>query len=82
MQERVSLGDGRYPIRGTLGSGGMASVFLCFDETLQVERAVKVLAPHLAGNDGLRTRFLNEARTMARLRHRNIVTVYEVPPVL
>ncbi|MDP6932862.1 MAG: serine/threonine-protein kinase, partial [Myxococcota bacterium] len=73
-----SLGEGRYELSQVLGDGGMATVYRARDSILQVERAIKVMATSLATDDRMRTRFLTEARTMAMLRHPNIVTVYDV----
>jgi serine/threonine protein kinase len=56
----------------------MATVYRGFDEMLQVERAIKVLSQQMARNEKIRTRFLAEARMMARLKHVNIVGVYDV----
>ena len=72
------LSNGRYTVSNTLGEGGMATVYGAFDTMLEVERAVKVLSPALCSSDKLRGRFLAEARAMAKLRHPNIVTVFDV----
>jgi tRNA A-37 threonylcarbamoyl transferase component Bud32 len=72
------LGGGRYVLTRVLGAGGMATVYLATDTMLQVQRAVKLLAPTYVGHSRVRKRFLDEARTMARLRHANIVTVFDV----
>ena len=72
------LSQGRYPLQSVLGEGGMAKVYRGFDTMLQVERAIKVLNIAMANNEKIRTRFLSEARTMARLRHPNIVAVFDV----
>ena len=76
--EMMTLGGGRYQVMGVLGEGGMATVYRCWDDRLEVERAIKVLAPHLAVVGNLRARFETEARTMARLQHPNIVSVHDV----
>ena len=55
----------------------MATVYLAWDEKLEAERAIKVLAPGLSHHDSLRRRFVSEAQTMAKLRHRNVVTVHD-----
>jgi serine/threonine protein kinase len=73
-----SLGEGRYKLIDVLGEGGMATVYRAYDERLRVYRAIKVLSPELMANPRLRQRFENEARTMARLHHPNIVTVHDV----
>ncbi len=72
------LAGGRYVLQRTLGSGGMATVYLATDTLLQVDRAVKLLAPRFASHGRVRQRFLDEARTMARLKHPNVVTVFDV----
>ncbi len=72
------VGGGRYRLLKPIGQGGMASVFLAFDDRLQALRAVKVLAVKLAGHPTIRERFESEARTMAGLRHPNILAVHDV----
>jgi tRNA A-37 threonylcarbamoyl transferase component Bud32 len=72
------LADGRYRLVEVLGEGGMAIVYRAYDERLQVYRAIKVLSAALARHPTIRERFLNEARTMARLHHPNIVGVHDV----
>lgn len=67
---------GQYVIVRALGQGGMGTVFLARDVTLDREVAVKVISPELAASPELRQRFLQEARTVAKLRHPNIVAVY------
>ena len=56
----------------------MAKVYSCWDTMLHIERAAKILNPALMKSDKVRERFLNEARTMARLQHPNIVQVMDV----
>ena len=72
------IGSGRYSLLKPIGQGGMASVFLAFDERLHALRAVKVLKVKLAGHPRIRQRFESEARTMAGLRHPNILAVHDV----
>ncbi len=72
------LGD--YSIVSLLGRGGMARVYKGFDPKLERYAAVKVIDAHLAaGSDApeYRERFHREARSIARLRHPNIVSVYQ-----
>jgi serine/threonine protein kinase len=73
-----TLSNGRYALRAVLGAGGMAQVYSCWDTMLHVDRAAKVLNPALMRSETVRERFLNEARTMARLQHPNIVQVVDV----
>ena len=72
------LAAGRLKLREVLGEGGVGTVYLAYDERLDVERAVKVLANERASNQVQRQRFLTEARIQARLRHPNIVEVYDI----
>jgi len=72
------LSDGRYILKRVLGVGGMATVFLAWDNRLEVDRAIKVLLPELSQKANIRKRFESEARTMAKLFHPNIVAVHDV----
>jgi serine/threonine-protein kinase len=54
----------------------MGVVFLATDTTLDRRVAVKVVHPELAAHESITRRFLAEARTIARLRHPNIVAVH------
>ena len=67
---------GRYRIRKEAGRGGMARVFLALDTKHDREVAVKVIRPDVAISLGS-TRFLREIGIAARLRHPNIVPVYD-----
>ena len=68
---------GRYQLLQVIGKGGMGVVYLAKDPILQRLVAIKVLAPHLASDETVIARFINEARIAASLQHPNIVTVYE-----
>jgi eukaryotic-like serine/threonine-protein kinase len=67
----------RYKVLNLLGEGGMGAVFKAFDLTLQREVAVKVMHPNFASQQDFQDRFLQEARTAARLDHPSIVQVYD-----
>ncbi len=69
---------GRYTLEGELGRGGMGIVFLARDANLDRPVAIKLLPPYLAAQSGIRERFLQEARLVARLSHPNIVTVFAI----
>ena len=69
------LGD-RYRIQREIGRGGMARVFLALDTKHNRKVAVKVIRPDLAASLG-RERFLREIGIAARLRHPNIVPLYD-----
>lgn len=70
--------DGKYAIERTLGAGGMATVFLATDLRLKREVAIKVAHPELAAEPELAARFLREAELMAKLRHPNVLEIYDV----
>ena len=67
---------GRYRIEREVGRGGMARVYLARDLKHSRSVAVKVIRPDLARSLG-RERFLREIEIAARLRHPNIVPVYD-----
>jgi tetratricopeptide (TPR) repeat protein len=70
---------GRYVIERTLGVGGMGVVYAARDPDLDRLVAVKLLRADLPGSGEQQRRLLmREAHAMARLRHANVVTVYEV----
>jgi serine/threonine-protein kinase len=66
---------GKYTLEKKLGQGGMGAVYLAFDPALNRRVALKVMA--LKGTDAIE-RFQREARASAKLKHPNIIQVYEV----
>jgi serine/threonine-protein kinase len=75
---RVAASIGKYEVLRLLGSGGMGTVYEARDPVLERRVAVKVLSAELARQQELRERFLREAQAAGRLRHPNIVQVYDV----
>jgi serine/threonine-protein kinase len=67
----------RYRLDRRLGAGGMSTVFVALDRVLEREVAVKLLAEHLAEDEGFVARFRREALAAAKLVHPNIVQVYD-----
>jgi peptidoglycan hydrolase-like protein with peptidoglycan-binding domain len=67
----------KYDILEEIGHGGMATVYRARDGRLDREVAIKVLHPHLRGAREARSRFEREARSVARLRHPNILEIYD-----
>ncbi len=67
-----------YRIEKAVGVGGMASVYLAVQESLDREVALKVMSPTLAENTEFAERFLKEGRLTAKLSHPNLVTVYDI----
>jgi serine/threonine-protein kinase len=77
-----SLVDGRYRIRSRVARGGMATVYTATDERLERTVALKIIHPSQAGTaqappGGFVARFIDEAKTIARLTHPNVVAVYD-----
>src|SRR6476620_11055483 len=66
----------QYRLERELGRGGMGVVFQATDTTLGRRVAIKVVHPELAPHESITRRFLGEARTIARLRHPNIVAIH------
>ncbi len=67
-----------YRILSALGRGGMATVYLALQESVQRQIALKVMSPTLIGDSEFGERFLREARIAANLHHPHIVQVHDV----
>ncbi|RPK62317.1 Serine/threonine-protein kinase PknB [Streptomyces sp. ADI96-02] len=72
-----ALAGGRYQLRGLLGEGGMASVYLAYDSALDRQVAIKTLHTELGREQSFRERFRREAQAVAKLQHTNIVSVFD-----
>ncbi len=68
----------QYQVREQIGRGGYAVVFRVYDKQLDRELAAKALIPEFAAVYEIAERFRQEARTVARLTHPNIVPIYFV----
>jgi serine/threonine-protein kinase len=69
--------DGRYRITGRVARGGMATVYTAVDDRLERTVALKIIHPSQATNVHFVDRFTDEAKTIARLTHPNVVAVYD-----
>ncbi len=67
----------RYEAEREVGQGGMAVVYRGTDRVLHRPVAIKVLHAHLSQKAEARARFAREARVIAKLRHPNVVEVYD-----
>jgi len=67
-----------YKIKSELGRGGIATVYLAVQESLDRQVALKVMSPLLAMEPDYAERFIKEGRTVAQLSHSNIITVYDI----
>jgi serine/threonine-protein kinase len=74
---RRALGDD-YELLEEIGSGGFGRVYRVRDLALEREVAMKVLHPSLTADLGVMERFRREAQLAARLRHPNIVGIYDI----
>jgi serine/threonine-protein kinase len=72
-----ALLDGRYRVRGRVARGGMATVYHATDERLERTVAIKIIHPAQARDGQFVARFAEEAKTVARLTHPNVVAVYD-----
>lgn len=72
---------GEYDIYGELGRGGMATVYLAHEISLDRKVAIKVMSPAMVHGAGMVERFKREARTAANLAHPNIIPIYAVREV-
>lgn len=67
-----------YRVRGLLGRGGMAAVYLALQQSVGRLVALKVLSPEYGQVQEISLRFLHEGRMLARLNHRNVITLFDV----
>ena len=65
-----------YEIKRELGRGGMGVVYLAHNRLMGRDEVLKVMGQHLMERPGVLERFLREIRSVAKLRHPNIVTAY------
>ncbi len=68
---------GRYRLLEKLGQGGMGSVFLAQDTTLDRRVAVKILPPNSVNDPAAVARFQREAKALAKLSHPGIVQAHD-----
>jgi eukaryotic-like serine/threonine-protein kinase len=68
---------GEYLLKAVLASGGHGAVYEAEHRILGRRAAVKVLHPHLTDQGEMLQRFVREARVVNRIRHPNIVDVYD-----
>ncbi|WP_425486983.1 Stk1 family PASTA domain-containing Ser/Thr kinase [Microbacterium oryzae] len=71
------LVDQRYRVRARIARGGMATVYVATDLRLERRVALKVMHSHLSDDSAFQSRFIQEARTAARLSDPHVVNVYD-----
>jgi eukaryotic-like serine/threonine-protein kinase len=69
--------SGRYRLDAQIGAGGMSTVYLAFDQTLERRVAIKLMHREIASDSGQLERFRREARAVAQLSHPHIVGVID-----
>jgi serine/threonine-protein kinase len=77
---RRGAGDlvaGRYRLASTIASGGMGTIWLAHDLSLDAKCAVKLIDDNRAANAELCVRFEREAKVSAKLRSAHVVDVFE-----
>lgn len=78
MTESIDIKIPGYTIIKELGRGGMASVYLAMQESIERKVALKVMLQALQADPSFSQRFLREAKIVAQLSHPHIVAVYDV----
>ena len=69
--------NGRYRLEARIGAGGMSTVYMAIDETLQRPVAIKLMNREVASDSDQLERFRREARAVAQLSHPHIVGVID-----
>ena len=77
LEPKVGESIGRFQLRRLVGQGGQATVWLAFDPRLEREVAIKLLRPDPGADAALVTQWLQEARSVSRLTHPNVIPVFE-----
>jgi tetratricopeptide (TPR) repeat protein/tRNA A-37 threonylcarbamoyl transferase component Bud32 len=75
--DRPAATIGRFALLHRVGAGAMGVVYAAFDDVLDRKVAIKLVAPRLAMRERARERMLAEAQALAKLRHPNVIQVYE-----
>jgi tRNA A-37 threonylcarbamoyl transferase component Bud32 len=72
-----TLLSGRYRLEEQIGTGGMSTVYVAFDTTLERRVAIKIMHRDIAAHSDQLERFRREARAVAQLSHPHIVGVID-----
>ena len=78
IEDSFNLEVPGYEVVGICGSGGTSKVYVAIQKSLSRQVALKVMHPHLTGDEPRVNRFLQEGRINANLSHSNIVPIYNV----
>ncbi|MBN2303576.1 MAG: protein kinase [Anaerolineae bacterium] len=77
MQDLSGTQLGQYQLIKPIGKGGMATVYLAYQPSMNREVAIKIIMPELASDEEFIARFEREVEIVARLQHPNILPVYD-----
>lgn len=77
MSEEPRKKLGQYELTDIIGRGGMATVWRAYQSSLDRYVAIKLMAAQFSNDESFAKRFNQEARSIAKLRHTNILAVYE-----
>ncbi len=77
LGSRKSVRIGKYEVLAHIATGGMGAVYRALDTEENREVALKVLTPEMAARPAMLERFRREGRHAVKMRHENIVAVYE-----
>lgn len=72
----MTMNFGKYEVKRELGKGAMGIVYLAYDPVLERQVAIKTIGAMESDQD-LKERFIREARAAGKLRHNNIITIYD-----
>lgn len=78
LSYKILLSIPGYQILQELGHGGMSTVYLAIQESLQRQLALKVMSPVLTLDPEFKERFLREGRIVAQLNHPSIITIHDI----
>ncbi len=68
----------RYRVIRRIGGGGFGSVYLVEDVVVREELVLKILSPHLSGDESIIRRFVQELKFTRRITHRNVIRIYDL----
>ncbi|MCB0413738.1 MAG: serine/threonine protein kinase [Bdellovibrionales bacterium] len=79
-EQRLSPGSyiGPFKIISLIGKGGMGEVYEAQEESLGRKVALKIISTSSSNNERILNQFISEARALAQLNHKNVVTIYRL----
>lgn len=78
QNQQFSIQIPGYKILNEIGHGGMATVYLAQQESLERLVALKVMNPSFSADESFSKRFQTEGKTVAKLTHNNIITIHDI----